>query len=562
MTAKVWRQKSMPPPGFDSAIGLPTFQSHLLYNRGIRSADQVEPFLAGDSRLLNDPWLLPEMSNAVDRVERALNSGETIAVFGDFDTDGISGTALLTHALREAGARVIPYLPNRTSEGHGLNEAALRGLRQEGASLLITVDCASDATEEVAVAAALGLDTIITDHHSLPTTLPAPVALVNPHRSDSAYPFDHLTGAGLAYKLVEALYATIGRPMDEHIMELVALGTVADVAPLVGENRYLVKRGLEALNRTEHPGLRALVKGARMQLGALDTESLSFGLIPRLNAPGRLADPKLSLQLLTTSDSAEAEALTDELNSLNGERRRLTERAVQEARQQLEPGLDVDSTHSIIFVMHEHWEPGILGLIANRLSEEHYRPVVAVSLNGDACRASARSIAEFNITEALTAAGDLFTGYGGHAQAAGFTMPRANIPALKDQLVRQADESLLGAELSPGIDIECEISLALLDGENMDFIQSLAPFGEGNPAAVFLSRDLGVFDSRLVGRDERHLKMRVGRDGSSSDAVAFNQGHKMAETRGRVDLVYTAGIDTWAGRPKLQLTVVDMRPSA
>ena len=557
MTAKVWRQKSTPPPGFASAIGLPAFQSHLLFNRGIRRADQVEPFLTADSRLRNDPWLLPDMARAVGRVERAVTAGETIAVYGDFDTDGISGTALLSHALRGAGAAVVPYLPDRTSEGHGLNEGAVRGLRDRGASLLITVDCGSDAVAQVELAAAIGLDTIITDHHSLPSALPAPAALVNPQRPDSAYPFDHLTGAGLACKLVEALWTALGRSEDEHVMALAALGTVADVAPLVGENRYLVKRGLEALNRTQHPGLQALVTGAKLRLGTLDTESLSFGLIPRLNAPGRLADPALSLRLLMTSDAAEAVSLTEELNRLNAERRRLTERAVQEAQEQL----DHEFRPSIIFVTGEGWKPGILGLIASRLSEQHRRPAVAVSLDGDACRASARSIPEFNIIEALSASEGLFTRYGGHAQAAGFTIPRVHLPALKRELIRKADEVLPDAAPPPAIEIECEISPALLHGGHMDFVQSLAPFGEGNPAVVFLSRYLRVLESRTVGREGRHLKMRVGRDGSSSDAIAFNQGHRIADTRGLVDLVYTAAIDHWGGRPKLQLTVVDLRPS-
>ncbi|MCI0438327.1 MAG: DHH family phosphoesterase, partial [Chloroflexi bacterium] len=371
-TAKEWRRRDAPPAGFAAALGLPFFQAHLLYNRGIRSRAEVEPFLFADVRLLNNPFLLPDMDRAVARLTKALKIGETIGVFGDFDTDGVTGTALLVRALRDLGGSVIPYLPDRVDEGHGLNGQAMRQLQDMGVSLLVTVDCGATSVEEVAWANRAGIDTIITDHHTLLPALPEACALINPRREDSAYPYGHLTGVGMSFKLVEALYATLGRPWPEHLLELVALGTVADIGPLTGENRFLVKRGLENLNKTQSPGIRALVSAAGLKLGALDTESLSFGLIPRLNVAGRLDHANLSLNLLTTASESQAEALAYELNRRNSERQRLTEICVAEAQGQIEAGGGVTS---IIIVESKDWIPGVLGLIASKLVDTYYRPV-------------------------------------------------------------------------------------------------------------------------------------------------------------------------------------------
>ncbi len=555
-TAKEWRRRDAPPAGFAAALGLPFFQAHLLYNRGIRSRAEVEPFLFADVRLLNNPFLLPDMDRAVARLTKALKIGETIGVFGDFDTDGVTGTALLVRALRDLGGSVIPYLPDRVDEGHGLNGQAMRQLQDMGVSLLVTVDCGATSVEEVAWANRAGIDTIITDHHTLLPALPEACALINPRREDSAYPYGHLTGVGMSFKLVEALYATLGRPWPEHLLELVALGTVADIGPLTGENRFLVKRGLENLNKTQSPGIRALVSAAGLKLGALDTESLSFGLIPRLNVAGRLDHANLSLNLLTTASESQAEALAYELNRRNSERQRLTEICVAEAQGQIEAGGGVTS---IIIVESKDWIPGVLGLIASKLVDTYYRPVVAISVGEELSRASARSIPEFNMVEALRGSGDLFTKYGGHPQAAGFTIPTRDLPEIKRSLQSSADSALRDANLAPFISVECEVAPAIFVGDNFSFIQSLSPFGEGNPAPLFLTRSARVVDARQVGNGGNHLKMRLWHDGAVWDAIAFRQGSKVGLTRERIDLVYTIGLDTWGSVPKLQLTVQDFR---
>ena len=388
MPTKVWRRRPTPPPGFAKSLGMPPFQAHLLYNRGVRSREELDVYLAADLRLAADPMLLPDMGKAVARLRRALSTGEMIGVFGDFDTDGVTGTALLVQALQELGSRVVPYLPDRVDEGHGMNVEAIKSLRARGVSLLVTVDCGVSSVEEVKLASSLGIDTIITDHHSLPSSVPDALAIVNSKRSDSSYPFRELTGVGLSFKLVEALWAALGRARPDQLLELVALGTVADVGPLTGENRHLVKWGLDRLNETRNVGLRALVASSRLRMGSLDTDSLSFGLIPRLNAAGRLGDANLSLDLLTATSPEAAERIAEELESRNNERRLLTAQGLAQSQEQL--NLQLQTVPSIIIVQHQEWLPGILGLIAGNLSERFYRPAIAISVGEQVSRASAR----------------------------------------------------------------------------------------------------------------------------------------------------------------------------
>ena len=560
MTNRVWSRLPSPPSGFSDGLGLPPFQAHLLYNRGVRHADDVESFLATDELLLNDPMLLPDMDKAVARLIAGLDSGETIGIFGDFDTDGVTATALLTRALGDLGATVVPYLPDRTDEGHGLNETAVRLLSQGGVSLLVTVDCGSTSLDEVKLATSLGMDTIVTDHHSLLPTWPQACALINPKRPDSAYPYAHLTGAGMALKLAEALYSELGKPNPDHLLELAALGTVADVAPLTGENRLLVKKGLVGLNATQNPGIQALAASGGLKMGSLDTEALSFVLIPRLNAAGRLDSARTSLDLLTSETLEDALPLAEQLERRNHERRALTDRGIAEARGQVENAVaKTGSVPKMIMVRSGDWVPGILGLIAGRLADNYHRPAVAVGLDGEVSRGSARSTPEFNVVSALGASEDLFIRFGGHPRAAGFTIPTDSLPALQESLTALAEEQLAQVDLTPKIAIDCEISPALLAGDRFEFVQSLSPFGEGNPAPVFLTRNALVVESRQVGRDRSHLKLRLAHSGSVWDAIAFRQGDAMELAHGKIDVVYTAGLDNWGGRARLQLTVLDFR---
>lgn len=553
--AKEWRKLPTPPAGFAQTLGLPSFQAHLLYNRGVRSREYSLRFLNAGSGRSHDPMTLPDMGDAVSRLRRALDTGEPIGVFGDFDTDGLSGTALVVAALRELGGRPVPYIPHRVKEGHGLNKDAVSALRGKGVSVLITVDCGSTSVEEIEFAASIGIDTVVTDHHSLPPALPAATAVVNPHRSDSGYAYDGLTGAGLAFKLAEALFAEIGRPVPDHLYELAALGTVADVGPLTDENRYLVAQGLTFLNETRHPGLKALIARAGLSPGSIDTDSLSFGLIPRLNASGRIGDPSRTLELLITDDAAVAEAIADELEMQNEERRRLTADGVAGALEQV---FEEGGPDALMLVSHPEWQPGILGLIASQLSELYHRPAVAVSIGAEVSRGSARSVPEFNIVDAIRRSRDLLLRFGGHPRAAGFSLPSKDLPRLTAELVAEAREKLDGVTMMPSVDIDCEISPVLLDS-NFDFIQSMQPFGEANPTPVFLTRNARVRESRQVGAEGRHLKMTVSHGGRQWDAIAFRQGDKMPNSGDRVELVYKASCNDWGGQPRLQLEVLDFR---
>ena len=557
VSIKRWKLRDFPPFGFSGQLGLTPFHAHLLYNRGIRTIEDAELFLNADERLLNDPMLLPDMSKAVARLRRALDDKEHIGVFGDFDADGITGTALIVNALQDLGASVTTYIPHRVDEGHDLNPDAVRHLSEKGVSLLITVDCGANAEEGVEAAANLGIDSIITDHHSVLNARPKAHALINPRHRNSRYPFGELTGVGMAYKLVEALHKDLGSTNPpEHLLEFVALGTVADVGPLKGENRFLVKRGLERINRTENLGIRALAASARMKLNALDTESLSFGIIPRLNVAGRLGSAEISLDLLTTRSADRALSMAGEIEAMNRERQILTRSAVAEAEQQIEMH---EKLPPILIVKSREWIPGVLGLIAGRLSENYYRPAVAVLVGKCTSRASARSIPEFDIVDAIRQNSGLFIQHGGHPQAAGFTIPTASLPKLEQNLERIAEEHLDGYDLAPSLDIDCEVQLSAFTPQNFDFIQSLAPFGEGNPAPVFLTRSVRVLEARLVGANRQHLKMRLGQRGATISAIAFNQGHKVNETRRAIDVVYTVGLDTWGQYPRLQMTVQDLR---
>ena len=553
---KLWRQRPAPPAGFSESVGLTPFQAHLVYNRGIRSRDQLEHYLAADERLSHDPMLLPDMGRAVARLRRAVEDGELVAVFGDFDTDGVTATALLVLALRELGTRTVPYIPSRVDEGHGLNPSAIRELREQGASLMVTVDCGVGSEQEVALASTIGMDTIITDHHTISGPLPEAAAIVDPSRPDSEYPYSGLTGAGLSFKLVQALYAALGRPSPEHLLELAALGTVADVAPLTGENRYLVKLGLERLNRTEQPGLKALIARAGLTPGSIDTEGLSFRIIPRLNAAGRLADATLSLEVLIAASPQEASPKAAELQRLNDERRTLSKEAIEQAQAQLGPRSE--NTPPVLVVESAEWLPGILGLVAASLVDRYQRPAVAVAVEDGVCRASARSVPGFDIVRALAKSSELFLRFGGHPRAAGFTMSADNLPRLKAELQASAVGASTADEV-PALDIDCEISPALLDDLNFGFIKSLRPFGEGNPNPVFLTRRARVLDARKVGKPPDHLKMRVGHGGRVWNAIAFKQGDHPVVPGERIDLVYRAVVNDWGAVPSLELEVVDFR---
>ena len=549
------------PPAPDeclvSASGLPRLLVQLLYNRGLTEPSQLELFITGDKRLSGDPFLLPDMHRAVSRVYQALLSGEKIAIYGDFDADGIAGTALLVQGLSILGSEAIPYIPHRLTEGYGLKVAALETLRQQGVSLVITVDCGITALIEVKKAKRMGLDTIITDHHTPLPEIPPALAIINPRLPGSPYPFTELTGVGVAFKLLQALFQSIGKEEQLYkVMDLVALGTVADMAPLLWENRYLVKEGLRLINVTPRLGIKEMITQAGLEIGNIDAESISWILAPRLNAAGRLAHAMTSYKLLVTDSLQEARGLTIWLEQKNAERQRLTSNVLAKAREQvLAQGIS-----PLLVASDKDYPVGIAGLVANKLSEEFCRPAIVIKTGEKISSGSCRSIPEFNIILALTQCSSLLAQFGGHSQAAGFSLPTRNLPHLLESLLQMATTQLEGIDLRPQLDVDAEVTLPELGGDTFQIIQKLAPFGRGNPQPAFLSRGVEVVDSRTMGSNEEHLRLKVKQENIVWDGVGFGLGNYLAEVSSRLDIVYNLEIDRWGGEERLRLNILDFAP--
>jgi single-stranded-DNA-specific exonuclease len=535
---------------------------HLLYHRGVRSEDEAARFLFLEPPPEHDPRLLPNIERAVERLSAGITDGEGIAVFGDFDVDGVTAAALLTEALQELGARVITHIPNRFGEGYGLNVGAITSLRERGASLLLAADCGTSSVTEVEHACRLGMDVIIIDHHTIPPELPPTLALVNPKLAPDAEeesPLSELAAVGVAYNAMAALYEAIGREWQpQRFLDLVAIGTVADLTPLVGENRYLVKEGLATIARAERPGLRALIAAAGLQPGGVDSEAIAYALGPRLNAAGRLAHADLSLRLLLTQDEGEAAEVARQLNALNQERQRQTEQALATAADLLTAE---DAQAPLIFIGDPDISEGIVGLVASRLGDESYRPAIVYRQGESESRGSCRSIPEFDIMDALRRQDHLLVRYGGHPRAAGFTVANANLPALKKALLEQAARELAGVELSPLLVVDAELPLARLRGEDIRWLQRFRPYGQGNPEPTFLSRRVSVAETRLVGNDGRHLRLKLKDGRITWPAIAFGMGERAVEPGQRVDVVYSLASERWSD-DALELRIKDFALTA
>ena len=541
---------------------VPPLVARLLFARGITTTDQLESFL-NLSHLPHDPLLLPDMDRAIPRLRAAVEYGETVGVFGDFDVDGITGTAIMCEGLGSLGARPVPYIPQRTDEGHGLSVGAIDSLAEAGASLIVTVDCGITDADEVAYASDRGVDVIITDHHVPPSGLPKAAACVNARMQGSLYPFADLCGAGLALKVIDGLHRSWGVPYDPALLELAALGSVADLVPLLDENRYLVSSGVERLKVTSRPGLLALFETSRLSPHQLSSESISFQIAPRLNAAGRMGNPADSLRLLTTRDEDEAAMLAEKLEDLNRQRRAATEEATALALEAVEA---MPSVPDILVVAHDAIPQGVAGLAASRLVETYRRPAVVLSVIGEQAVASARSIPEFDIVEAIASASDLLVRYGGHSQAAGFTVPTDLIAETTDRLLVHAGRRLHSMDLDPVLEIDSTATMPELTMDTHDWLNSLEPFGKANRRPLFASLGVSVKESRLVGNNQQHLRLRVEQQGREMVALAFNQADKwraLGDRAGQepLDLAYTLMLDSWHGQESLALRVRELRIS-
>ena len=544
---------------------IPPVLRQILFNRGFIQPAEVQAFLEGRYQESTDPFLLADMDKAVARIEQAINHDEMIVVYGDFDADGVTSTVLLVQALRGLGlprSQVIPYIPDRVDEGYGLNEEALIGLKERGAGLVISVDCGIRSVAEVVQAQAIGLDMIITDHHSLGPELPPAQAIINPKRPDSRYPEKSLAGVGIAFKLAQALRLHLPQKAqftDEDLLDLVAIGTVADLAPLKGENRKLVLDGLAVLNQAQRPGVAALAHVSGLKPGHMTAESIGFGLGPRINAAGRLDHAYTAAKLLAVNNAMMAQQLAQELNNLNKKRQQLTADLSAQAEAMVDPNA------FILIAAAENFLSGIVGLVASRLADRNYRPAIVLEKGETESRASCRSIPEFHITEALDETADLLLRHGGHAQAAGFTVANENLDRFTERIIGIAERQLADQTLHPKITIDAEIPLTAVDWALHQNLAQLEPTGYANAAPIFMSRAVEVVQHRPVGRDGSHLQLRVsgGDNGNSRilPAIAFGQGEWASMMPQYVDLVYTIGVNEWNGRRDLQLMVQDLRPA-
>ena len=540
--------------------------AQICYNRGLTHPAQIAAFLE-DPVDDAQPFALDGVTAAVARLGRAIRAGESIAVYGDFDVDGLTATVLLVQTLQALGGNVRPHIPNRLEEGYGLNLRALTELAADQVQVVVTVDCGIRSIEEVAHANRLGIDVIVTDHHSVGASLPPAAAVIDPKREDSGYPFDELAGVGVAYRLAQALLRTHrDAPMTDlevrleeaDMLDLVALGTVADLVPLRGENRALVRLGLERINRRERPGIAKLCEVARIKRGGIDASAIGYALGPRLNAAGRLGRADVAYELLTTSFPAEAEMLAEQLDALNRKRQQLTGDLQDRAR---EVATSTQKDRALIFVAGHDYPLGIVGLVAGRLAEEFYRPAIVAQVGERVTRGSARSIPEFHITRALDRCQGLLERYGGHAGAAGFTVRNENLGQLLQRLQDVVASELSDVELVPALAVDVEVDLADLTWELEGQLAELEPHGYENPQPLLASYDVGVTRHRTVGRDGRHLKLTLSGAGVANDAIAFNQGEWSGRLPDRVDLAYHLEVNDWPTVPQLQLNVQDIRPA-
>jgi single-stranded-DNA-specific exonuclease len=548
--------------------------AQVLYNRGFTEPETATRFLYArdvSTNPFDNKTKMKGIDAAVARLRARIKDRDPIVVYGDFDADGVTSSVLMVQTLEALGAVVKPYIPHRVDEGYGLNSQALLKLARHGVKLVITVDCGIRSVKEVEDGLAYGLDMIITDHHSIGPEVPqipaSRGAVINPKQEDSKYPEDMLAGVGVAYKVAEALL-TVEKGSSRRngqlskfdlasVLDLVAIGTVADLAPLDrAENRALVRRGLDVINEAHRPGIRALLDVAGIEPGNASAMSIGFALGPRINAAGRLESAMIAYSLLSTRDSHEATKLALELQGLNTKRQDLTRAAQDLIRDRIAQTGDTP----LIFASDRHFQPGIVGLVAGRLVEEFFRPAIVMEEGETESRASCRSIPQFDITNALDQCADLLVRHGGHAQAAGFTVLNQNIPALIDRLTGIARDTLEGQELKPILEIDSEADVNQLSEDLLDELSLLEPTGHMNSAPVLMSRKVYVLESRLVGKEGQHLKLKIARAGRPPlDAIGFGLGEWSQKLPGHVDLAYQLEMNEWNGKKSLQLNVQDIR---
>ncbi|MEE9205019.1 MAG: single-stranded-DNA-specific exonuclease RecJ [Nitrospirales bacterium] len=542
-------------------LSISTITASVLLARGVATQEEAHQWLSTALGASHDPYLLPDMELAIHRLHRAVRESERICFYGDYDVDGVSATSIYVTFFQSLGAHVTAYIPHREKEGYGLNAQALHRLRQSGVGLLVTSDCGTAAQQEIEVANQLGFDVIVTDHHQVSDRLPPALAVVNPHRVDSVYKFTGLCSGGLAYKVVQAYQEKYGNghlPLDS-LLDLVALSTVADVVPLVDENRRFVTEGLMLMTRGSRAGIRALKHTAGVDR-TCTTDTVMFQLAPRINAAGRLDHAEAAVQLLTTESDLEARRIALRLEELNRTRRQIErETTAQAAALVCERELP-----AALVVWARHWHLGVVGIVAARLVERYHRPAVVVTVNGRGVgKGSARSMPGFDVFQALCQCRDLLEGFGGHPSAAGLTIRESRLVEFQERLASLAEGWAGRQSEVPPLRVDAEVNLAEVDARVVRELEKLHPFGVGNPEPTFAVKNLRVLSARVVG--DRHLKVTV-RDGHSRafDGIGYRMGSlagRWLSAGGSVDLAFMPEFNRWNGLDHIQLRIKDVKAS-
>jgi single-stranded-DNA-specific exonuclease len=543
----------------------------LLYNRGLTDQAEIDDFLSPnyDEQIL-DPYLFKDMGKSVERIFQAVEKKEKVVIYGDYDADGVCSTAVLYYTLKKIGLDVEIRIPYRDVEGYGLNEEAVIGIVHYEFDLVITVDCGISNKYEIDILNKGGVDIIITDHHQEPVERPKAYAILNSTLDDSGYPFKKLAGAGVAFKLAQALIFEANKKgigdnlcvgWEKWLLDLVAIATVGDMVPLIGENRILVKYGLSVLEKTNKPGLKLLVEMAKSSfMNTVDTQLIGWRIAPRLNAAGRIKDATVAYDILTTEDQSKINELADFLEDNNKQRQAITDKMLKEALGQI----DENNKDKVIWAVGDQWAEGVVGLVAGRLCDRYHRPTLVVSKRGDIYGGSCRSVIEFNITEAMKNCGDVFVRFGGHAQAGGFQVKgKKNFDKFVKEMTKLANDQLKDTDLRPEIAIDAEIRLIDVNWELWDELERFEPFGEGNEKPLFTISKMKIEQSQLVGKDGKHLRLMTTQTGNAKIykliGFGFGDWNDKIKQGSYIDVVCEIDVNEWNGNRELQLKIVDLR---
>jgi single-stranded-DNA-specific exonuclease len=565
---KIWHIKDDPPSAswLAGKVGISKILASLLMNRNVTSADSAKSFLSPRLGALRDPFLIKDMDRAVDLITDFILKKKSITVYGDYDADGLTATSLLFDFFSRLEIPISFYIPHRLEEGYSLNEKAIRKIAGGSTGIIITVDCGISSQSEIALAQELGMEVIVTDHHQLPAGFVPICPTINPLRPDSSFPFKELSGVGLAFYLTIAIRSNLreigffqnkSEPDLRFYLDLVAIGTVADIVPLIEENRILVKSGLNVLKETRRPGIKELLRVSGIKNNqVITTYDIAFKLAPRLNAIGRLGPATKAVHLLTTDDKTEASAIATQMDSLNAQRQEIQNGIFSECRERIDKIKDLERRRTIV-LFNPQWHRGVVGIVASKIVEEYYRPTLILNVEGDLLKGSGRSIDGFNLYKALSDLSDLLKQFGGHDHAAGVTLESKDIEEFCDRFEELASKRIDTKDMTPKIEVDTKLGLEYITPQILKEIEILPPFGYKNPEPIFWAGPLKVVSSKVVGKD--HLKLKIKEKGITFDCIAFGKGAFHSLEGKSVDILFQIETNTWQGIESIQLVIVDLR---